>query len=429
MEVLVAGDPQLFTLSNGLRVIVTPLPSAQAAAVSFFVGVGSRDEDRRTNGLSHFIEHMLFKGTERRTTAPEISEAIEGAGGSLNAFTTKEVTCYWNNLPFEGVDTGIEVLGDMVQRSLIDPEELDRERTVVQQEIRRGHDSPASHVSELLSEATYGDQPIGWAIAGTIDTVQELQRDDFLAHMASYYTTHNAVLSIAGNVEVAHVLEVAEREFHGLPASEPGARSGALSARPEQYIQIDERPIEQCNVALSVQGMGRRDPDRYAADIMNTALGRGMSSRLFKEVRERRGLAYSVGSGSTRYRDVGAVSISAGVTREHQEEALQVIVAELQRLVTEPMSPEELARTKDYAAGAFRLSLETPMSFAQRWGSQLLHDGELEPADVTVARLRAVTAEDLQRVAARLFESPKFSLAVVGPSASEDRLDAILHGS
>ncbi|MCA9847685.1 MAG: insulinase family protein [Dehalococcoidia bacterium] len=425
------AQPQITTLSNGLRVVVTPMPTAQAAAVSFFVGVGSRYEDARTNGLSHFIEHMLFKGTERRPTAPEISEAIEGAGGGLNAFTTKEITCYWNNLPYERVETGIEVVADMVQHSLLDPDELERERPVVQQEIRRGHDSPGSKASELLSTATFGDQPIGWPIAGTIDTVQGVTRQDFFDHMGRYYTAANSVLSIAGNVDVDAVLKLAERDFADLEAGTAAPTPPADATRPseaEHYIAVELREIEQTNLALAVHGLGRRDPDRFALDIMNTALGRGMSSRLFKEVRERRGLAYSVGSGSTRYRDIGTVSVSAGVTREHQEEALEVIVAELHRLVDEPMGDEELNRTKDYAAGSFRLSLETPMSFAQRWGSQLLHDGELESADATVAGLRAVTAEDVQRVAARLFADPKFSLAVVGPSAPRERLDEILHG-
>ena len=425
----VAGAPQITTLTNGLRVVVTPMPTAQAAAVSFFVGVGSRHEDPRTNGLSHFIEHMLFKGTEHRPTAPEISEAIEGAGGALNAFTTKEITCYWNNLPYERVETGIDVLADMVQRSLLDPEELERERPVVQQEIRRAHDSPGSKASELLSGATFGDQPIGWPVAGSIETVQGVSRQDFLDHIAAYYTAANSVLSIAGNVDPDGVVAIAAREFSALPGGEPATTPTARPGRPaEDYLAVEERPIEQTNLALAVHGIGRNDPDRYAIDIMNTALGRGMSSRLFKEVRERRGLAYSVGSGSTRYRDIGTISISAGVTREHQEEALQVIVGELRQLVDEPMPADELARTKDYAAGSFRLSLETPMSFAQRWGSQLLHDNRLESADETVERLRAVTAEDIQRVAVRLFGDPRFSLAVVGPSAEAGRLDAILHG-
>ncbi len=425
------GEPQITTLSNGLRVVVTPMPTAQAAAVSFFVGVGSRHEDQRTNGLSHFIEHMLFKGTERRPTAPEISEAIEGAGGALNAFTSREVTCYWNNLPYERVETGVEVLADMLLRSLFDPTELERERPVVQQEIRRSHDSPGSKASELLSTATWGDQPIGWPVAGTIDTVQGVTREEFLAHLAEYYTAANSVLSIAGNVDPDAVVALADREFASMTTGKPALTPPVEDRRPllaEDYLAIEPREIEQTNLALAVHGIGRRDPDRFAIDIMNTALGRGMSSRLFKEVRERRGLAYSVGSGSTRYQDAGTVSISAGVTREQQEEALEVIVAELHRLVDEPMPTEELNRTKDYAAGSFRLSLETPMSFAQRWGAQLLHDGALESADVTVEGLRAVTAEDVQRVATRLFGSPQFSLAVVGPSASRARLDEILHG-
>jgi predicted Zn-dependent peptidase len=419
---------QITTLPNGLRVVITPMPVTQAAAVAFFAGVGSRDETPASNGISHYIEHMLFKGTERRPEAALISEAIEGAGGSLNAFTTKELTCYWNNLPFERVETGIEIVADMVQRSLFEAEEIDRERTVVQQEIRRAHDTPGSYVGELLGYATYGDQPIGWPIAGSLETVEAMSRDDMIAHVDRFYSAANSVLAIAGNVDPDSVLEIAEREFDALPAGEPTEHHGAAAERPEEYIRIDERPLEQTNLALSTLAIGRRDPDRYALDIMGTALGRGMSSRLFKEVRERRGLAYSVSSGSVRYRDIGNVTVSAGVTREHQEEALEVILAELRRLVDEPMPEAELQRTKDYAAGSFRLSLETPMALAQRTGNQLLNDGEIEPPDVTVRSLREVTAEDVQRVATRLFGESRYSLAVVGPSAPAERLDAILHG-
>ncbi|MFA7248707.1 MAG: pitrilysin family protein [Dehalococcoidia bacterium] len=422
------NEPEIWTLPNGLRLVTTAIPSAQSAAVSFLVRVGSRDELPRTNGLSHYIEHMLFKGTERRPTAPEISEAIEGAGGALNAFTTKEMTCYWNNLPYERVETGIEVLADMLQHSLLAPEEIERERTVVQQEIRRSHDSPGSYVGELLSTASFGDQPVGWPIAGSIETVQEMRRADFVEHIAGFYGAENAVLSVAGNIEPERVHALVEREFGTLMTGSAVAFAAASEARPPEYVLIEAREIEQTNLALSAPGLGRHDPDRYALDIMNTALGRGMSSRLFKEVRERRGLAYSVSSGSSRYLDIGSVSVSAGVTREHQEEALQVILAELQRLVDEPMPAEELQRTQDYAAGSFRLSLETPMSLGQRRGTQLLMDGAIEPPDVTVQRLRAVTAADVQRVARRVFGGRRYSLAVVGPSANADRLDAILAG-
>lgn len=355
--------------------------------------------------------------------------AIEGAGGGLNAFTTKEVTCYWNNLPFERVETGIEVVADMILRSLLAPEEIERERTVVQQEIRRSHDSPGAYVGELLSTAAFGDQPVGWPIAGSVETVQAMQRDDFVAHLARYYGAENAVLSVAGNIDPARVREIVTREFETLPRGVAAGVAPASADRPVDYVLIEPREIEQTNLALSAPGIGRTDPDRYALDLMNTALGRGMSSRLFKEVRERRGLAYSVSSGSTRYLDVGSVSVSAGVTRDHQEEALRVITDELQRLVDEPMPAEELARTQEYATGSFRLSLETPMAMGQRRATQLLMEGAIEPPDETVARLRAVTAADIQRVARRVFGDRRYSLAVVGPSASADRLDAILAGA
>ena len=419
---------QLTTLENGLRVLTTTVPTAQSAAAAFFVRVGSRNEHPRTNGLSHYIEHMLFKGTEQRPEATQISQAIEGAGGSLNAYTTKELTCYWNNLPYERAQTGIEVLADMIQHSFLEAEEIDRERTVVQQEIKRAHDSPGAFVGELLGRAVYGDQPIGWPVAGSVETVEEMQRADLTSHMEAYYTAENAVFSVSGNVEHEQVVEWATAAFADLPNGTPPAPPASDLARPEAYLQLDPRDLKQTNVAISMRALPRRDPERYAFDIMNTALGRGMSSRLFQEVRERRGLAYSVSASGARYSDTGALTVSAGVTREHQEEAIEVILVELRKLVDEPMGDEELQRTKDYAAGSFRLSLETPMSLGQRYGNQLLMDGEIESPEDSVAGLRAVTAEDIQQVARRVIGPGIFSIAVVGPTANADRLDTLLHG-
>lgn len=419
---------QLATLDNGLRVLTTSVPTAQSAASAFFVRVGSRDETPKTNGLSHYIEHMLFKGTTERPEATQISQAIEGAGGSLNAYTSKELTCYWNNLPYERAETGLEVVADMVQHSLLEAEEIDRERTVVQQEIKRAHDNPGSFVGELLGRAVYGDQPIGWPIAGSVETVEEMQRSDLIDHMTSFYTAENCVLSVSGNVEHEQVVEWATASFSDLPSGAAPAAPASSPERPEAYIQLDPRDLEQTNVALSMRALARKDPDRYSMDLMNTALGRGMSSRLFQEVRERRGLAYSVSAGGARMSDTGSLTVSAGVTREHQEEALEVILAELRKLVDEPMGEEELQRTKDYAAGSFRLSLETPMALGQRYGNQLLMDGQIEPPEETVAAIRAVTAEDIQQVAQRVIGPGFFSIAVVGPTADSDRLDALMHG-
>ncbi len=423
-----APDSEITTLDNGLRVLTATIPTAQAASVAFFVGIGSRGEQPRTNGLSHYIEHMLFKGTQRRPTAPEISEAIEGAGGQLNAYTTRELTCYWNNLPFEALGIGIDVVADTLQHSLLDAGEIDRERTVVQQELRRTHDNPAAWVGELMGQAVFGDQPVGWPVGGSLETVGALQRPDFVEHMSAHYTAQNSVLAVSGNVEHEQVVELAGRHFSALAGGEPTQAPSATQGLPKEHLIVDERDIEQTNIALSMQAFARRDPDRYALDIMNAVLGRGMSSRLFKEVRERRGLAYSISSGARLLRDIGTLTVSAGVTGEHQEEALEVIVAELRRLASEPVGADELQRTIDFIAGGLRLSQETARAVGQRDGSQLIMDGELEPIEVTVAALRAVTAEYVQRVAKRVIGPGDFALAVVGPSASADRLDAILSG-
>ena len=419
-------NSEITTLGGGLRVITTPIPNAQAASIAYFVGIGSRGEQPRTNGLSHYMEHMLFKGSDKRPTAPDISEAIEGAGGQLNAYTTRETTCYWNNVPFEAVETGIDVVADMIQHPLLAQEEIDRERTVVQQEIRRSHDSPGAWVGELLGRAVYGDQPVGWPVAGSLETVGEMQRDDFVEHMRTFYGAENAVLSVAGNVTHEQVVEIADRYFTDLPSSAEVEVPAASAGLPEERLIVEERDLEQTNLALAMQAFGRRDPDRYALDVLNGVLGGGMSSRLFKEVRERRGLAYAVSSNASRLRDIGTLTVSAGVTREHEEEALAVVIHELRRLVDEPVGEEELQRTIDYIAGSVRLSQETARAVGQRNGNQLLMDGELESIEDAVAALRSVTAAEVQRVAKRVIGPGEIALAVVGPSASSDELDAVL---
>ena len=263
---------------------------------------------------------------------------------------------------------------------------------------------------------------------GTLELVEGMQREDFMSHMQAFYTAENAVLAVSGNVEHGRVVELATEHFTELPNGAPPQIAPASSGLPEERVIVEERDIEQTNVALAMQAIGRRDPDRYALDIMNTVLGRGMSSRLFKEVRERRGLAYSVSSGASRLTDIGTLQVSAGVTREHEEEALEVIVAELRRLVDEPVEEGELRRAIDYVAGSLRLSQETARAGGQRYGNQLLMDGELETVDQTIAAIRAITADDVQQVAKRIIGPGEFALAVVGPSASADRLDSILTG-
>jgi predicted Zn-dependent peptidase len=417
---------QIGELENGLRVVTTPVSTAQSVSVNIFVGVGSRGEDRRRNGLSHYLEHMLFKGTVKRTNAIAIAEAIEGAGGILNAFTAKELTCYWNQVPYDRLDLAMDVLADMVVSSLLDAEEIDRERSVVQQEIKRAYDQPSAWASELLSRASYGDQPVGWPIAGTEETVGALQRQDFLDHVQTWYVPNNVVLSVAGNTEHERVMEAARRYLGSMESRPVPTFDPARLEVPQERVLVEKRDIAQSNLAFGLRALSRTDPDRYALMILNSILGRGMSSRLFKEVRERRGLAYAVGSGVSRHNDTGLLSISAGVSSEKLREAAQVILEEVFKLCDESVPEAEMTKARDYTVGTFRLSLETPMALAHRAGESLLTIGEIEPIEEVVARLKAVTADDVMRVARRLFRRDGVSAAAVGPGVSQEEMETLL---
>src|SRR3990170_3351963 len=425
---------EISELDNGLRVVTTPVPTAQSVSVNVFVGVGSRGEDRSQNGLSHYLEHMLFKGSQRWPSTMAIAETIEGAGGVLNAFTAKEITCYWNQVPFDRLGLALEVLADMIINPLLDGEEIDRERTVVQQEIKRAHDQPSAWAGELLSRACYGDQPIGWPIAGSEETVAGLQRPDFVEHMRRWYTPDNMVLSVAGNTTHEQVVSMAGRLFGGLEASPAPAFEPARDGIPGDNALVERRDIAQCNLGIALRPTGARpggalsrtDPDRYVLLILNSILGRGMSSRLFKEVRERRGLAYAVGSSVSRHNDTGALVISAGVSPEKLQEAARVILEEVFKLTEEAVPEEEMVKARDYTVGTFRLSLETTMALAHRAGENLLTTGEIEPVEEVVAKLEAVTAEDVRRVAQRIIRRDNLAAAVVGPGASQEELSKLL---
>lgn len=410
---------EISELGNGLRVVTTPVPTSQSVSVNVFVGAGSRGESERTQGVAHFLEHMLFKGTPRRPTAIDVAEAVEGAGGVLNAYTSKELTCYWNHVPYDALELAVDVLADMFHNSLIDADEIERERSVVQQEIRRTRDQPGAFVGELLGRAVYGDQHLGWSTAGTEDTVAAITQEDFRDWLSRWYGSPNVVVSVAGNTDHKTVTGLVERHFRDGRPQRPPAMPALNGEMPAARVLSDSRDITQMNLALGLPALSRRDPDRYALIILNSILGRGMSSRLFKEVRERRGLAYSVGSSVSRHSDTGMFVVSAGVSPENGIEAVSVILDELQKLVEERVAAGELTKARDYAVGSFRLSLESTMSLGQRAGENLLTLDEIEPIESVVEKLRAVTAEDVARVARRIFARERAALAIVGPTVDD----------
>jgi predicted Zn-dependent peptidase len=413
-------------LADGMRVVTTPVPTSQSVSVNVFVGAGSRGEVARTMGVAHFLEHMVFKGTPKRPDAIALAETIEGAGGVLNAYTSKEMTCYWNHVPFDEIETAVDVLADMLRNSLLDPKEIDRERSVVQQEIRRTQDQPGAYAGELLGKAVYGEHQMGQPTAGTEETVEGLLRADFEDWIGAWYGAPNIVLSIAGKTTHKKVMKLAERHFldgRRNPAPPMPALVGEIPAR---RVIGDIRPITQSNLALGLPAVARDDPDRYILMILNAVLGRGMSSRLFKEVRERRGLAYSVGSSVSRYSDTGMLGVSAGVSPEKVIEAVSVILDELEKLTQERVGDEEMKKARDYTIGSFRLSLESTMALGQRSGESLLTLGTIEPIESVVEKLRAVSADDVVRVARRVLRREKAALALVGPELPEESLTELL---
>ena len=403
------------TLDNGMRIVVTPLAHSQAVALALWVGVGSRGEARETLGLSHYLEHMLFKGTESRPTALEISSAIEGAGGTLNAFTTKEATSYWNRVPFDRFDLALDILTDSLRRSLLSDEEIERERTVIQQEIRRGLDEPAQRADQLLDEAVYGNQPLGWDIAGDLESVAAVRRSHLVEHIATWYQPANMVLAIAGNVDADDAIHMATKAWRDAPNARLPARDSAHDGMAPDRTRVETRDIEQCNLTFGLRTFKRDDPDRYALTLLNSVLGSGMSSRLFLEVRERRGLAYAVGSHLARHADTGHLVVGAGVTQENVLRATDVILTELRRMAEEPVESEELERARAHSIGSYRLSLETATSHTFRTGDDLLHEGRIRSIEEVVEGLGAVSADDILRVAQRVVRPGNLAAAVVGP--------------
>ena len=417
-----AATWELTTLPNGLRIVTTPMPTTQAVSVNLFVGVGSRSEPQRINGITHFLEHMVFKGTERRPDAIMIAEEIEGAGGTLNAYTNKEFTCYWNLVPFDRFETALDVAADMLLNSKLEQVEIDRERTVVQQELKRNHDNPGAWAGRLIGQAIYGEQPCGWDVGGSVELVQEMQRPDFVDHIGAWYRAGNVVLSVAGNVTHEQVLAAAEPFFLDMGSGPLPALDKYDPAITGERVVTDSRDIDQCTLYIGSPIFGRDDPDRFALRIMNDVLGAGMSSRLFREVREKRGLAYSVSSGYGYLSDAGVFTISAGVNREQLAETITVCIDEAQKLCDTLVPPEELRKAKDHNIGRFRLSLETAFSLGQRHGELLISKDQIESVDEVVEQVEEVTAEQVRAVAQRLLGREKMHVAAVGPKLDNDEL-------
>lgn len=407
-------------LPSGLRILTESIPTTRSAALGVWVGVGSRDETPAMSGASHFLEHLLFKGTEKRT-ALQISAEIEAVGGETNAFTTKEYTCFYARVLDVDLPLAVDVLCDAVSASILDPADVETERGVILEEIAMHDDEPGDEVHDVFTEAVFGaETPLGRLISGTAETISPMTRTQINRFYRNRYKAPQIVIAAAGNLDHAKVVRLIRAGLAGSqfaqgeasPAPKRGATGGPRPRKPVTVVR--HRDTEQAHIVLGCPGINRGDERRFALGVLNNVLGGGMSSRLFQEIREKRGLAYSVYSYGSQYADAGLFAVYAGCAPGKAEEVLALIRAELAVVAAEGITPDELARGKGMVKGSYVLGLEDTGSRMSRLAkSELLH-GDLMGVDELLARVDAVTIDEVNTLAAELLTRP-MSLAVVGP--------------
>jgi predicted Zn-dependent peptidase len=418
-----AGVVQRTVLPGGLRVVTESMPTVRSVAVGMWVGIGSRDESPEHMGASHFLEHLLFKGTPTRD-ALEISAAIEGIGGEINAFTAKEYTCYYARVLDEDLRVAIDVLADVVTSSLITPEDVEAERGVILEEIAMHDDDPSDAVHEQFSAELYGDTPIGRPILGTVESINEVTRDRIAEYYRRYYLPMHTVVSVAGNVNHEQVVALVAAAYEragalGGDASPVSPRLSGPEIEARSGIKVVHRPTEQANMVFGTTALVRTDERRFALGVFNAALGGGMSSRLFQEIREKRGLAYSTYSYTSAHADTGQFGIYVGCLPSKIDDVLKICREEVLRVVADGLSEEEIFRGKGQMRGGLVLGLEDTGSRMSRIGKGELVFDELLSVDEILSKIEAVTPEEIAEVAGDVLGRP-MSLAVIGPYEDKD---------
>lgn len=415
---------QKTTLDNGLRLITAPMPHTRSVSICIFIGVGSRYETEPQAGVSHFIEHLCFKGTPKRTTAREISEAIEGVGGIINAGTDKELTVYWCKVAQPHFPLALDVLADILLHSRFDPADIERERQVITEEINMSKDSPSQLVNMLIDELLWPQHALGRDIAGSKESVAAITRETIVAYLANQYLPANTVVSIAGagkHREMVSTVNQALGDWAGLE-THPGYPAYKEKSFPR--LRIEKKDTEQAHLCLALSGLPLLHPKRFTLDLLNVILGEGMSSRLFTEIRDRLGLAYNIHSYAEHFLDTGSITVYAGVEPKNLQVAIKAILEQLSRL-KEIVPQAELTKARELSKGRLLLRMEDSRSVAGWMGGQEILTQRILSVDQLISIVDAITAEELKELAQELLVSSQLRLAVVGPVADEP-LDELL---
>ncbi len=414
------------TLPNGARVVLCNIPSFTSVTTTILFGVGSRYEKREIGGISHFLEHMMFKGTTRRPTTLEISKELDGLGADYNAFTSKEITCYYIKLASKHVDTAIDMMQDMLKNSTHDLKEIERERGVIIEEINMYEDNPAVMVEETMEEQIIGDVPLGWNTAGTKATVRATDRAKIRAYFKKYYKPNNMVIGVVGKFDRDSVVAQIKQHFEDLPRGVVPAPKKAPKLAVGPRVHLKFKKTEQAHLSFGMQGYPYGHKDAYALRLLSVVLGGNMSSRLFINIRERQGLCYRINSSITTYADLGLFTIYGGLDVTRVEQAIAAILAELRKLKEEGIEVDELAKAKEYLKGKIALSLEESEAISGWLLEQEYFSGKIETPDEKYAKIDAVTMDDIRRVISECISSKHLLLSILGPYKNKAKFEKIV---
>lgn len=415
-------------LRNGLRVILVPVKEVGSATSLVLVGAGSRYEERYNNGISHFLEHMAFKGTKKRKTALEISSLIDGIGAESNAFTGKELTGYYIKSSSNHVNLSLDILSDILSNSLFEQAEIDRERGVILEEINLYEDTPMRKIGDIFENLLYQDTPMGWDIAGRKENIKQIKRNDFIAYMNKLYSAENMVLIVSGSIDTEDVGKYAEKYFADLPVFKPEKFAVSKDKQTGSAVLLKNKNTEQAHFAMGVRTVGLKDEkDRYPLSVLSAILGGGMSSRLFHEIRERRGLAYYVRTSPENYIDRGYLATFAGVDPKRIEDAIKVVMDEYEKIKNKnEIKDDELKKAKEYLRGHFILELEDTRAVAAFYGSSEMLERKIETPEEVIEKLNKVTVEEVNRVANKYFAKDRLNLALIGDYKDQARFQKLL---
>jgi predicted Zn-dependent peptidase len=411
------------TLSNGIRVVSETLPKSRSVSIGVWVKVGSRHEPEEIGGISHFIEHLFFKGTEKRT-AKDIAIEMDSIGGEMNAFTSQETTTYYAKVVDEHLPVAIDILSDILLGSRFDPAEMEKERKVILEEIKSVEDSPDDYIHELFTSTVWPDNPLGRPILGTKESIKGLKHKDIISYIEQYYSPKEIIISVAGNFEHARLIELLNESFGKLART--GVPKNEVTPVFAHSVWVKKKQLEQVQVCIGCKGLHYTHEDRFVISALNTVLGNSMSSRLFQEIREQNALAYSIYSYVTSYRDTGLLTVYAGTDPSNTLEVVRLVIKELRKISGEGITHAEETRVRNQIKGSLVLSLESSNSHMSRLARQEMYFGKYLSMDDIIKGVEKVTAEKVRELARQLFTQENISLTILGPLNKVDVPDSVL---